>query len=500
MENKVAIICVYLGVMPSYFSFTRKSILHNKDYDWFIFTDQYTEVVKDNNITFIPISMGEINNRLSNLLGEPCTLPSPYKLCDSKPLYADLFADYIREYNWFGWTDLDIIYGDFCRYINDDLLNQNDIISSYSGKTIFGPLSFLKKSSCHNLYKDVPDIINLVTTDNPNHSRGIYNVDETILVEIIKKRGLKIYSGEQINGHNVPIFRHGKRKLPATWNNGTLTLDTYKEDYWESYADTYGSDTLALHLSNIPCFRLTENGFRILPTQKLKTPDVSALVCTYSGLNDMFSSLAHHIELFKLNKWSLSNLYVYHEIYDDLSKYFDFKEIQIFNPLEQKDFSFISTFGHGGFTFVGSKDLFNYVSIKKEIIESAPKYPDHIAFHFRCMYEEMFKPMELVQEEKNIYLKAFRDRYHPDEKYLIVSDSNYFKFMEAEYLNVTCLLPEVGLSSSISNRRTETLFAVKQLCSLGSCKKIYKTKGSFTNLAAFIQQDIPIERICADVR
>ena len=42
---------------------------------------------------------------------EPRTLPKPYKLCDLKPFFGRLFPEAVDGYDWWGYTDTDMLLG-----------------------------------------------------------------------------------------------------------------------------------------------------------------------------------------------------------------------------------------------------------------------------------------------------------------------------------------------------------------------------------------------------
>jgi hypothetical protein len=51
-------------------------------------------------------------NRLEAVTGLGLNLSNPYKLCDYKPLYARIFSELVAPYDYWGWGDLDVLYGD----------------------------------------------------------------------------------------------------------------------------------------------------------------------------------------------------------------------------------------------------------------------------------------------------------------------------------------------------------------------------------------------------
>ena len=71
-----------------------------------------------------------------------------YKLTDFKPAYGEIFQDYIIQYDFWGFTDIDLIYGDFDKFIN------NEILKSFDKIFVHGHLSIIKnKDSFNSIYK-----------------------------------------------------------------------------------------------------------------------------------------------------------------------------------------------------------------------------------------------------------------------------------------------------------------------------------------------------------
>ena len=52
-----------------------------------------------------------------------------YTLCQYKPAYGHIFADYIKEYTHWGYSDIDVVFGDLRRWITDEELTDYDIVS-----------------------------------------------------------------------------------------------------------------------------------------------------------------------------------------------------------------------------------------------------------------------------------------------------------------------------------------------------------------------------------
>jgi hypothetical protein len=84
------------------------------------------------NITFVPFSLNEFCELASEKLSFPVSL-SPhflYKLCDFKPAYGLIYEEYLNEYDFWGHCDVDIVWGQIRSFVNDEILDNYEIITS----------------------------------------------------------------------------------------------------------------------------------------------------------------------------------------------------------------------------------------------------------------------------------------------------------------------------------------------------------------------------------
>lgn len=76
----------------------------------------------------IPTTLVELKKRFEEKLQMPVCLNNAYKLCDYKPMYGVVFDDYLKEFDFWGHCDTDMIFGDIRQMITDDLLSRYDRI------------------------------------------------------------------------------------------------------------------------------------------------------------------------------------------------------------------------------------------------------------------------------------------------------------------------------------------------------------------------------------
>lgn len=118
---KTAIIIPYIGKFNNYFPLFLSSCIHNPLVDFFFFTDDmsYAKDTMPNNIHFIYSRFCDLKRRAQNLFDFKIALDYPYKLCDFRPCYGLMFADYLEGYDYWGHCDTDMIFGDIISFLND---------------------------------------------------------------------------------------------------------------------------------------------------------------------------------------------------------------------------------------------------------------------------------------------------------------------------------------------------------------------------------------------
>lgn len=72
------------------------------------------------------MTFDELRERIQRMFDFPISLSEPYKLCDYKPAYGDIFEKEIEGYEWFGWCDIDLIWGDLYSFIGKYLSDEKN--------------------------------------------------------------------------------------------------------------------------------------------------------------------------------------------------------------------------------------------------------------------------------------------------------------------------------------------------------------------------------------
>lgn len=141
--NKILIIVPYYGNLPPYFSMWLKTCENNSRFNWLIVSDENNKYIEDelpSNVSFLNVSFVSLKDRIEHLLGFNFEHFTPYRLCDCRPLFGMLFESHIENYDFWGWCDMDLLFGDLSKYLVTERLNRHDKI--YAN----GHLSLVKNS------------------------------------------------------------------------------------------------------------------------------------------------------------------------------------------------------------------------------------------------------------------------------------------------------------------------------------------------------------------
>jgi hypothetical protein len=238
MEIKsIVLINCYFGPFPWYFNLFLKSCEKNPTINIFIFTDNKIDIKHPNNIRFIPFSLVLFNKLATEKLGFKINIEKPYKLCDFKPAYGEIFQDFIKTFDFWGITDIDIVFGRIREFMNKEVLDEYDVISVRDDDTTGFFMLFRNIENVNSLFRKSKDY-KLVFTSNEHycfdecnfkhfelsHGEDIINLDCSIesFHHVVKLN----------NGTNIKAYYdfHVIEGMPGKlkWNRGILT---YKNEF-----------------------------------------------------------------------------------------------------------------------------------------------------------------------------------------------------------------------------------------------------------------------------
>jgi hypothetical protein len=258
------------------------------------------------NIRFLKSSREEIGKLAEKSLDMKVSLSSNRKLCDLRPAYGVIFDDYIKSYDFWGYCDIDVIWGDIRSFYNENILKNYDVVSARKNR-MAGHFSLLRNTPEINLaFRAHPQLEEIMKTTAYCwfDERGFSD----LIASKAKENGLRVLWDK----YRVNFVNHvDKYPSVLSW------LDRFRWDNGKLYSKAdQGSEIMYLHFMN---WKNTLNWCSISNSKNISSFNISfSHISTqghYPNLRYRISSL---IYTFKKPKYFL--IYFYRNFFRAVNK------------------------------------------------------------------------------------------------------------------------------------------------------------------------------------
>jgi hypothetical protein len=144
-SQKIALIIPYFGKYPEWIDLYFYSCQQNKTIDFYFFTDSKIPEKHADNLYFQQISFTDYCKTASEKLGIDFSPKSAYKLCDLKVFYGFLHQDLLKNYDFWGFGDVDVIWGNIAKFYTPEMLEKYDVFSTHADR-VSGHLAILRNN------------------------------------------------------------------------------------------------------------------------------------------------------------------------------------------------------------------------------------------------------------------------------------------------------------------------------------------------------------------
>lgn len=224
--KKIIYIVPYFGRLPDYFQLWLNTCSFNEKVNWLVITDDHSEFNVPTNVKVIYSEFKKIKKLIQERFDFKISLESSYKLVDYKIAYGEIFDEYTRGYDFWGFCDIDLMWGDIRYFINDEILENYDKIGIQGHSTIFKNNDKINSLYRHGEY-------NNITFKEVFESNKIFCSDREFIETIFLKNNKKIF--RDTNYANLVVTKPGffLRDMPSSdennnyrqvflWKNGKL--------------------------------------------------------------------------------------------------------------------------------------------------------------------------------------------------------------------------------------------------------------------------------------
>lgn len=142
--KKIALIIPYFGKFPNYFPLFLNSCRCNPTIDWLLVTDISDEYDYPDNIHVVPMTFPELREKIQRRFDFQIALERSYKICDYRPAFGLIFQEYLCDYDFWGYCDIDLLFGDLRTFFPDEKLECYDKVGH------LGHLALYRNTECVN--------------------------------------------------------------------------------------------------------------------------------------------------------------------------------------------------------------------------------------------------------------------------------------------------------------------------------------------------------------
>ncbi len=205
--SSIALVTVWMGSFPDYFGPWLISAAGNPSIDFYIFTNAVDWPEVPSNVHLVEMSLEEVKIRIQKYFDFDICLDKPYKLCDYKPSYGEVFSDYLSDYDFWGYCDIDLVWGNIRKFVTEDMLAKYERIFGR------GHLTIMKNTTKVNSYYRTLKWPGTLDYRKVYTSPEVYVYDE--------------YSGHNGGGTSIIMKKSG--------------IPMYENDEWGKTSDTLRS-------------------------------------------------------------------------------------------------------------------------------------------------------------------------------------------------------------------------------------------------------------------
>jgi hypothetical protein len=265
-QKSIIFLMHYFDHFPEWFTFYLESCRWNPTIDWLFFTDCPIPENAPSNVRFVETSFETYRKMISKRLEISFNPDSYYKVCDVRPAFGYIHQEYIEGYDYFGFGDIDVIYGNLRAFYTDELLCYNTI-STHQDR-VSGHLFLMKNNEQWiNAFRKIPNWQKVMSQPST------LGIEEGAFSKVLlgKRRISKSlrelwglldsYKSNHLFKEQFSTVLSGRTWLDGTynypdnwfWNQGKLTVES-------------GQELMYLHFMNWKSTRWQDGRYKDKPT------------------------------------------------------------------------------------------------------------------------------------------------------------------------------------------------------------------------------------------
>jgi hypothetical protein len=234
-EKKVAFVIPFFGEWPHFTELFLIGCSASRKADFFFISENSPSVILPKNSRHVKMPNAEIKKRIENSTKVQLGGIPGHKLCDFRPFFGLAFEDHLKSYAYWGYCDIDMMFGDIDKLLEDQLSGATDIFSAHAHQFVGHCTFFRNCPSINQLGFEISNLERLLQSPVAEHT------DEERFSQVLAKHPEVCWVRPEPLDKELekPFCRHaitfsfGGRLADArgmidpvvTWRNGKLQMD-----------------------------------------------------------------------------------------------------------------------------------------------------------------------------------------------------------------------------------------------------------------------------------
>lgn len=131
MSHSIAVVIPYFGRWDEWAPLFFETVRRNASVEFLVFTDCDMEGLTVPNVRVTSLSFAEYVAMANERLGISFAPDNAYKLCDLRPLLGRIHQPEFDGFDFYGWCDVDLLFGDIRAFYTDEILDRYDVLSTH---------------------------------------------------------------------------------------------------------------------------------------------------------------------------------------------------------------------------------------------------------------------------------------------------------------------------------------------------------------------------------
>jgi hypothetical protein len=149
LRPRIAFVVPFLGKWPRWSRLFFQSVGANPIVDILLLCEFRPRWSLPANIVVIATSRAELVARIKAGTGLGLKGISGHKLCDFKPFFGVIFSDLLKDYEFWGFCDVDMMFGNLAKLFDSDFLDRIDLFSAHNSQVV-GHFTILRNTESMN--------------------------------------------------------------------------------------------------------------------------------------------------------------------------------------------------------------------------------------------------------------------------------------------------------------------------------------------------------------